>query len=53
MFGIIVLGTFNWLGVATLSKTKGGGIMSKKDFLIFSLILIILFLLVILFIVLQ
>jgi len=47
-----VFGTFKrW--VITSFQMKGGGKMSKKDFLIFSLIIIILLLIALLFVILK
>lgn len=52
LFAKIVLGTFNsW--VMPLFLTKGGDKMSKKDFLISSLIIIILLLIGLLFVTLK
>ena len=52
MFGIMILGTFNsW--VVPRFFMKGGDRMSKKDFLISSLIIIILLLIGLLFVTLK
>ena len=52
MFDIIFIGTFNGWVIAKFLLKEGGGIMFKKDLLIFSLIILIFLLVLLLFVVL-